>query len=201
MKNPDSHTTNPMDVFKDWYEHYKKTQLDENVHNAMVVSTCSASGFPNSRVVLLKEIEAAGLVFYTNLSSTKSQELLNHPKASLCFNWHEISRQVRIKGVVEQVADEQADAYFATRPKISQIGAWASKQSHPCESWELEKRLQYYSTQFSLKTVPRPKFWGGFRIKPVEWEFWMKKKFRLHERYQFSQNSDLSQWQMQRLFP
>jgi pyridoxamine 5'-phosphate oxidase len=150
---------------------------------------------------LLKEFDERGFVFYTNLNSQKGQQLKDHPSASLCFYWMPMERQIRIKGTVERVDDAQADAYFASRPRNSQIGAWASKQSQAIESpLEFEKRIARKLAKYSLGKVPRPDFWSGFRVVPTTYEFWEDRPFRLHERWHFHLETD-GVWHKQKLFP
>ena len=184
-----------------------KTNLDaatEKGHSeptAMTRSTVGEGGFPSSRVVLLKAFDEDGFVFYTNLTSRKAREIQQNPKVCLNFMWHNIEKQVRVEGVASQVSDEEADAYFASRPKQSQIGAWASKQSSEIvNKMDFEKRVAKYGLKFAVGQVPRPDFWSGFRIKPSRIEFWQKRDFRLHERDVFTLN-DNNEWDQVRLYP
>ncbi|MDD7985587.1 pyridoxamine 5'-phosphate oxidase [Lentisphaera marina] len=168
---------------------------------AMTLSTVNAQGFPSSRVVLLKAFDEKGFVFYTNLTSRKAQEIQANPQVCLNFMWHNISKQIRIEGHATQVSDEEADAYFATRPKQSQIGAWASKQSSEIENkMDFEKRIAKYGLKFATSKVPRPDFWSGFRITPSKIEFWQKRDFRLHERQVFTPENS-QEWNEVRLYP
>jgi pyridoxamine 5'-phosphate oxidase len=166
----------------------------------MTLATTAADGRPSARVVLLKGFDERGFVFYTNLESRKSTELLANPCAALCFLWKSMNRQVRVEGPVEQVADDEADAYFASRPRDSQIGAWASDQSRPLDSRaELERRVEAYSRRFGEGTIPRPAYWSGFRVIPRRVEFWQERPFRLHDRLLFARKGE--GWRRERLFP
>ena len=152
----------------------------------MTLATVDADGLPNARMVLLKGVDERGFVFYTNIDSQKGRELDVHPKAALVFHWKSLNRQVRVRGTVERVTAAEADAYFATRPKQAQIGAWASKQSAPLESrLAFEKAVALYGAKYALGTVPRPPNWSGYRIIPLRIEFWHDRPFRLHDRIEF----------------
>ena len=175
----------PLALFQEWYE--AATLSEPNDPNAMSLATVDASGMPDVRMVLLKDLDPRGLAFYTNLESAKGVELLATPKAAACFHWKSLRRQIRFRGPVERVADEEADQYFATRPRQSRIGAWASAQSRPLESrFALEKAVAKNAARFALGDVPRPAHWSGFRILPVSIEFWHDRPFRLHDRLLFS---------------
>ena len=190
---------NPLELFADWYaEAQARDDIDEPT--AMSLATIDKDGHPDSRIVLLKGFDENGFVFYTNLTSTKANQLNNDPHAALCFYWMPLSKQVRIKGSVEPVTEEEADEYFASRPRQSQLGAWASKQSQPLEGrLTLEKRLAKYTAKFHVGKIPRPDFWSGYRLKPSQIEFWLKQSYRLHDRLQFTRSPD--GWQSQRLYP
>lgn len=177
--------------------------LPEEEGSRMILSTVGENGRPSSRVVLVKKYDSSGLVFYTNLRSRKARELDHQPYAALCFHWPSLNRQIRVEGKVEMVTDAEADEYFATRPRLSQIGAWASKQSAPASELELEKRVAFFTAKFGTRSVPRPPFWGGFRLVPDSIEFWEVRKFRLHfrELFQLSDKGWEKQWTKQRLFP
>ena len=167
---------------------------------AMTLATVGPEGWPSARVVLLKSVGPDGFVFYTNLRSRKGQELAGNPHAALCFHWQALEQQVRVEGRVVQVPDAEADAYFATRPRISQLGAWASDQSAPLAEYaELEHRLREAEARFAGAEVPRPEHWSGFRLEPEMIEFWRSRPFRLHERERFER--DGAAWRMSRLFP
>jgi pyridoxamine 5'-phosphate oxidase len=190
----------PLALFQEWYE--AATLSEPNDPNAMGLATVDASGMPNLRMVLLKDLDPRGLTFYTNLESAKGLELLATPKAAACFHWKSLRRQIRFRGIVEPVADEEADRYFATRPRQSRIGAWASAQSRPLESrFALEKAVAKNAARFALGDVPRPVHWSGFRILPVSIEFWHDRPFRLHDRLLFSRSAPGQPWTRARLYP
>jgi pyridoxamine 5'-phosphate oxidase len=190
----------PLALFQEWYE--AATLSEPNDPNAMSLATVDASGMPNLRMVLLKDLDPRGLTFYTNLESAKGTELLATPKAAACFHWKSLRRQVRFRGPVERVADEEADQYFATRPRQSRIGAWASAQSRPLESrFALEKAVAKNAARFALGDVPRPAHWSGFRILPIMIEFWHDRPFRLHDRLLFSRRAPGEPWTRARLYP
>jgi pyridoxamine 5'-phosphate oxidase len=168
----------------------------------MCLATATPDGRPSARMVLLKGVDARGFVFYTNLESRKGAELSANPYAALCFHWKTLTRSVRIEGRVEPVSAEEADAYFASRPRGSRIGAWASKQSRPLESrLALEKRVAEFGLKFAVGEIPRPPFWSGFRLVPVRIEFWRDMPFRLHERLLFSREGPDAPWRTEMLYP
>ena len=187
----------PLAPFGRWLDEAWKGE--PNAH-AMTLATTAPDGWPSARVVLLKGFDERGFVFYTNLESRKSTELSANPYAALCFLWKSMNRQVRVEGPVERVADDEADAYFASRPRDSQIGAWASDQSRPLESRaELERRVAAFSQRYGEGTVPRPIYWSGFRVMPQRVEFWQERTFRLHDRLLFVREGE--EWRRERLFP
>ncbi len=165
------------------------------------------SGLPNIRMTLLKGVDpqgsdARGFVFYTNFESAKGRELLASKKAALNFHWKSLRRQVRLRGLVSVVSDAEADAYFATRPRGSRLGAWASQQSRPLESrFALEKAVAAVTVRYPVGDIPRPPYWSGFRLTPLEMEFWHDRPFRLHERVQFRRDAPGAAWTKQRLYP
>ncbi|MED5548829.1 MAG: pyridoxamine 5'-phosphate oxidase [Pseudomonadota bacterium] len=190
----------PFALFADWLEDAKRKE--PNDANAMALATADADGLPDVRMVLLKDVDQDGFVFYTNLESAKGQQLAVNAKAALCFHWKSLRRQVRVRGLVQPVAADEADAYFASRARDSRIGAWASKQSRPLESrFALEKAVAREAARFGLGEVPRPPHWSGFRIVPVSIEFWRDRPFRLHDRMTFSRPDSHSPWQVDRLYP
>ena len=189
----------PISLFKQWMEEARHAAgtIDPT---AMSLATVDAQGRPAVRMVLLKAVDERGFVFYTNLESPKVADLKVHPQAALCFHWAASERQVRIDGPVEPVTDAEADAYYATRPRLSQLGAWASKQSQPMEGyWELEKAVAATALRFPLGTIPRPPFWSGFRVKPEKIEFWHQKPFRHHQRFVYTRAGE--DWKHQWLWP
>jgi pyridoxamine 5'-phosphate oxidase len=168
--------------------------------SAMALGTVEDGGQPSVRIVLLKAFDDRGFVFYTNYEGRKGRHLLSNPKAALCFYWPTIDIQVRIEGTVTKVADKEADAYFATRHRLSQIGAWASRQSEPLETpTALDERVQKYEREFEGKDVPRPKYWSGFRVGPERIEFWKGKPNRLHERHLYTRVG--SGWKIETIYP
>ena len=188
----------PLALFADWFDLAKKKE--PNDANAMALATVDESGLPNVRMVLLKDIDASGLTFFTNTQSAKGRELAVITKAALCFHWKSIRRSVRFRGAVAPVSGEEADAYFATRARGSQIGAWASDQSRPMEGrFALEKAVARETARFGLGKIPRPDHWSGFRLAPAEIEFWVNRPFRLHDRLQFKRMGD--SWTTRRLYP
>lgn len=188
----------PLQLFEEWYAAARATDMD--YPDAMSLATADADGFPSVRIVLLKAYGPEGFVFYTNFESEKGRDLLENPRAALCFYWKELKRQVRLRGPVETVSAQTADAYFASRDRLSRIGAWASDQSRPmAHRLELEERVARYSTTYAVGEVPRPDHWSGFRLRPERIEFWEEKAFRLHTRRRFSKSGDA--WDMEYLFP
>lgn len=190
----------PIAQFEDWLAH--ATKSEPNDPNAVAVATVDDDGLPNVRMVLLKGVDAAGFVFFTNFESAKGRELLAHPKAAMCFHWKSLRRQVRVRGSISPVSPAEADAYFASRPRDSQIGAWASRQSRPLTGrFELEREVALVAARHVLGRIPRPPHWSGFRLSPVEIEFWRDRPFRLHDRLVYRRNAPSEPWRTERLFP
>jgi len=190
----------PFRLFAAWFAEAKRAEPVNP--DAMAIATVDASGLPNVRMVLLKGFDERGFVFYTNLGSVKAHELDGAPKAALTFYWKTLQRQVRVRGDVEAVSAEEADAYFASRSRMAQIGAWASKQSTPLESrMAFEKAIARYAAKFAIGTVPRPSFWSGYRVAPQEIEFWQERLYRLHDRIAFTRAGAGEPWVKTRLYP
>ncbi|NBR12278.1 MAG: pyridoxamine 5'-phosphate oxidase [Alphaproteobacteria bacterium] len=190
----------PFALFERWFS--DATASEPNDPNAMALATVDPDGLPNVRMVLMKGWDEAGFVFYTNTESAKGRELLSGKKAALVLHWKSLRRQVRVRGPVEIVTDAEADEYFQSRPRDSRIGAWASQQSRPLESrFALEKAVATNAAKYAIGEVPRPPHWTGFRIRPVEIEFWHDKPFRLHDRIVFRRPAPEGGWTKARLYP
>ena len=195
----------PFALFDAWFA--DAMAHEPNDPNAMSLATVDADGLPNARVVLLKGLDEAtvpmrGFVFYTNLESAKGRELIAGGKAALCFHWKSLRRQVRVRGLVSRVSDAEADAYFASRPRGSRLGAWASAQSRPLESrFALEKAVAATTARYPIGDIPRPPHWSGFRVTPVAIEFWHDRPFRLHDRVTFRRPDAQAPWRRERLYP
>lgn len=191
----------PIERFRSVYALAEK--IDRSIlpdPSAMALGTVEDGGQPSVRIVLLKGFDDRGFVFYTNYEGRKGRNLLSNPKAALCFYWPTIDIQVRVEGTVTKVAEKEADAYFATRHRLSQIGAWASRQSEPLETpTALDERVQKYEREFEGKDVPRPKYWSGFRVRPERVEFWKGKPNRLHERHLYTRVG--AGWKIETIYP
>jgi len=207
MKHPSWLTTGdfadadePLRLFAAWFDDARRSEPADP--DAMALSTVDRDGLPNVRMVLLKGFDERGFVFYTNQGSQKGQELADRAAAAVVFHWKSLKRQVRLRGTVEQVADGEADAYFASRARLSQIGAWASKQSAPLESrLAFEKAVAQVTARYGLGAVPRPPFWVGYRIVPLVMEFWHDRPYRLHDRVEFRRKAPDGAWTKTRLYP
>ncbi|MBO6503356.1 MAG: pyridoxamine 5'-phosphate oxidase [Kordiimonadaceae bacterium] len=190
----------PFETSLKWLEEAKSSEVNDPT--AMALATVNRRGAPSLRMVLLKGCDEQGFVFYTNFESRKGEELQANANAALLFHWKSLRRQIRVEGAVEVVSNDEADAYFASRPRASQIGAWASAQSRPMAGrFEFEAEIAKYTAKFGVSDVPRPPHWSGFRLKPNYFEFWRDRKFRLHERktYQLSDNG--AGWHTQEIYP
>lgn len=190
----------PFQVFAEWLEDAGKAEINDP--NAMSLATVDPDGMPNVRMVLLKQADEEGFVFYTNFESQKGTEILSSGKAALCFHWKSLRRSVRVRGLVTPVGADEADDYYASRPRGSRIGAWASKQSRPLESrFALEKEVAKFTAKFGIGDIPRPEHWSGFRLVPLAIEFWHDRPFRLHDRLRFTRERAEDSWSTQRLYP
>ena len=190
----------PFALFAAWFS--EATRSEPNDPNGMALATVDKDGLPDLRMVLMKGFDADGFVFYSHIASAKGRELAANPKAALLFHWKSLRRQVRVRGNVSPVTDAEADAYFATRPKQAQIGAWASKQSQPLESrFAFEQAIALVAAKYMIGEVPRPPGWSGWRITPQHFEFWHDRPFRLHDRVEFSRGAPGAAWSKTRLYP
>ena len=193
-------TEDPIPLFEAWMAEAAKSE--PNDPNAVCLATATPEGRPSARMVLLKDVDARGFVFYTNLESRKGGELAANPFAAMCFHWKTLQRSVRVEGRIEPVSAQEADAYYASRARGSRIGAWASRQSRPLEGrFALEKAVADYTLKFGLGEIPRPAHWSGFRLLPARIEFWRDMPFRLHERRVFHRAPGGAGWEMEMLYP
>lgn len=194
--------SDPFTLFDAWFAEAKDSEANDP--NAMSLATATPAGKPSVRMVLLKDHDARGFVFYTNFHSRKGGELAGNGQAALLFHWKSLRRQIRIEGAIAEVTAAEADAYFHSRPRDSQIGAWASLQSEPmAERFELERRMANYTAQYEGKPVPRPPHWSGYRVTPEHFEFWLDRPYRLHERVTFTRAKEAGAngWRSGRLYP
>jgi pyridoxamine 5'-phosphate oxidase len=188
----------PIEQFTNWWSEAVNSKIDEV--NAMTLATASPNGVPLARIVLLKGLTKEGFIFYTNYKSNKGKELGENPRAALVFFWKELERQVRVEGMVEKVSEADSEAYFASRPVASKIGAWASEQSKPLPGRAiLEEAVLKYKQQFEEDNIPKPPHWGGYIVKPVKLEFWQGRRSRLHDRILYARTS--GEWKIERLSP
>ena len=191
---------NPLELFQKWFSEVDQ-HFPQDETNAMTLSTLGLDGFPKGRVVLLKKYMQQGFIFYTNYESEKGKSIIAHPKVSLSFHWAGAERQVIIKGKAEKIAVDVSDGYFESRPRGSQLGAHASQQSTVVPNRQtLENQLKTLEEKFKNKSIPRPEFWGGFIVKPIEIEFWQGRANRLHDRIRYQLQSDFN-WKVERLSP
>ncbi len=190
----------PFTKLNEWVA--EATESEPNDPTAMALATSTPDGFPSVRMVLLKGADPQGLVFYTNLGSRKGEEIAANPNAALLFHWKSLRRQIRVEGAFEPITAEEADAYFASRPRTSRIGAWASQQSRAMAGrFEFEAEIAKYTAKFGAGEIPRPDFWSGFRLVPRYFEFWRDRKFRLHERLCYSLDAEAKAWSLSELYP
>jgi pyridoxamine 5'-phosphate oxidase len=196
---PEQYASSPFAQFDAWMAEAVKAEVNDP--NAMVVATCTPDGHPSARAVLLKGVDPKGFVFYTNKTSRKGDELAANGKIALLFYWKSLHRQIRIEGVVEDVTDAEADAYYASRARISRLGAWASDQSRPlAERSVLEGRLAEMEARFPGEDIPRPAYWSGYRVLPARFEFWQDMPYRLHDRTVYHRDAG-GKWGQVKLFP
>ncbi|GJM03005.1 MAG: pyridoxine/pyridoxamine 5'-phosphate oxidase [Rhodomicrobium sp.] len=190
----------PFTLFGTWLKEAEASELNDP--NAMSLATVDVSGLPNVRMVLLKGFSPEGFVFYTNKESAKGREIIANPQAALCFHWKSLRRQVRVRGPLTEVSSAEADDYYNSRPRGSQVGAWASQQSRELESrFALEKRVAKFGTKFAVGEIPRPDYWSGFCLTPLEIEFWHDRPFRLHDRLQFKRSAVDAPFTTAQLYP
>ena len=190
----------PLRLFAAWFDEARQAEPADP--DAMALATVDRDGLPNVRMVLLKGFDDHGFVFYTNQQSQKGRELADRAAAGAVFHWKSLKRQVRLRGPIEQVSDAEADAYFATRARLSQIGAWASTQSAPLESrLAFEKAVALATARYAVGQVPRPPFWVGYRLVPLVMEFWQDRPYRLHDRVEFRRAAPGNAWTRTRLYP
>ena len=187
-------------MFRDWFAEAARKEVNDP--EAMALTTVDADGLPDARMVLLKEWSEDGFVFYTNAESAKGTQLASNMRAAALFHWKSLRRQVRLRGPVEPTSEAAADAYFASRPRDSRIGAWASPQSRPLESrFALEKSVALNAAKYAIGDIPRPPYWRGYVIRPIAIEFWIDRPFRLHDRLRFSRESPSGPWKKEHLYP
>ena len=190
----------PFALFRQWMAEAAKSEVNDP--EAMTLASVDELGLPDARIMLCKGADERGFVFYTNAESAKGRELAATPKAAVLFHWKSLRRQVRARGAVARIPDNELDAYFASRPRASRIGAWASQQSRPLESRaKLLQAVAVLAAKFGIGDIPRPPYWGGYRLTPTEIEFWQDVQFRLHDRVLFKRAREGEPWSRERLFP
>ena len=193
-------THDPFALFRQWFAEATKKEINDP--DAITLATVDASGMPDARAMLCKQVDERGFVFYTNAESAKGGEIAANPKAAILYHWKSLRRQVRARGPLAKISDADSDAYFASRPRLSRIGAWASQQSRPLESRvKLMGAVAVLTAKFGVGDIPRPPYWGGFRLTPVQIEFWQDHQYRLHDRVRFTRESEGDPWRRQRLYP
>ena len=193
-------THDPFGLFRQWFA--EAAEKEVNDPDAITLATVDESGMPDARAMLCKQVDERGFVFYTNAESAKGGEIAANPKAAILYHWKSLRRQVRARGPLAKISDADSDAYFASRPRLSRIGAWASQQSRPLESRvKLMGAVAVLTAKFGVGDIPRPPYWGGFRLTPVQIEFWQDHQYRLHDRVRFTRESEGDPWRRQRLYP
>jgi pyridoxamine 5'-phosphate oxidase len=190
----------PFPLFRQWFA--EAAEKEVNDPDAITLATVDASGMPDARAMLCKQVDERGFVFYTNAESAKGGEIAANPKAAILYHWKSLRRQVRARGPLAKLSDADSDAYFASRPRLSRIGAWASQQSRPLDSRsKLLGAVALLTAKFGVGEIPRPPYWGGFRLTPVQIEFWQDHQYRLHDRIRFTRDGEGEPWRRQRLYP
>ena len=193
-------THDPFALFHQWFAEATKKEINDP--DAITLATVDASGMPDARAMLCKQVDERGFVFYTNAESAKGGEIAANPKAAILFHWKSLRRQVRARGPLAKISDAESDAYFASRARLSRIGAWASQQSRPLESRaKLLSAVALLTAKFGVGEIPRPPYWGGFRLTPMQIEFWQDHQYRLHDRIRFTREGEGEPWRRQRLYP
>jgi pyridoxamine 5'-phosphate oxidase len=190
----------PIALFRRWFAQAAEKEINDP--DAITLATVDASGMPDARAMLCKQVDERGFVFYTNAESAKGGEIAANPKAAILYHWKSLRRQVRARGPLAKISDAESDAYFASRPRLSRIGAWASQQSRPLESrGKLLGAVAVLTAKFGVGDIPRPPYWGGFRLTPMQIEFWQDHQYRLHDRVRFTREGEGDPWRQQRLYP
>jgi len=193
-------TEDPFSLFRQWFAEAAGKEVNDP--DAITLATVDASGLPDARSMLCKQVDERGFVFYTNAESAKGGEIAANPKAAVLYHWKSLRRQVRARGALAKISEAESDAYFASRPRLSRIGAWASRQSRPLESRAtLLGAVAVLTAKFGIGEIPRPPYWGGFRLTPIQIEFWQDHQYRLHDRIRFTRESEGAPWRRQRLYP